>query len=166
DQQACGVPEAVRRAHNADDDCASCHMPTAPTDIPHFAFTHHRIAIHEEVETPGPRSVPQRLVPLADIGHLSQLDQDRCLGLAYVQVSDMPEHVHHGEHYRGEALRILAGVRRRGMRDSTVEAALARLYWSIDPRRTCELARADLDASAPHPDDYAKALIPLTSHSL
>ncbi|MCA9205427.1 MAG: hypothetical protein KDA59_20385, partial [Planctomycetales bacterium] len=42
----CGLELAERREHQPQDNCVACHMPTSDTDIPHIAFTHHRIGIH------------------------------------------------------------------------------------------------------------------------
>ena len=42
--QACGLDEARRRAKDPADNCLACHMPRGDTEIPHLAFTNHRIA--------------------------------------------------------------------------------------------------------------------------
>lgn len=164
DVQSCGLPEASRLQTDSQDNCVACHMPESPTEIPHFAFTHHRIGIHgtaaQEESTQA-----QKLVPLADVSHLSQIDQDRGLGLAYVQVSDLPEHFRHADVYRAEARRILDDVRRRGLKDPAVDAALARLYWRINEKRTSELAADVLAEETANPEDRATALFTLaTTH--
>ncbi len=37
--------------------CIECHMPSSDTDIPHIAFTHHRIGIHAKEAATGPASM-------------------------------------------------------------------------------------------------------------
>ncbi len=163
EEQSCGLPDTERRQIQADDSCVACHMPESPTEIPHFAFTHHRIGIHDTAQQKTTDSAPQKLVPMADVSHLSQIDQDRGLGLAYLQVADLPEHFQHGEAYRNEAQRILGDVYRRGMRDTAVAAALARLYWQRDERRTIEFAESVLTTKSASPDDRATALFTLAT---
>ncbi|MCA9068033.1 MAG: hypothetical protein KDA84_03885, partial [Planctomycetaceae bacterium] len=128
--ESCGLEMAERIKQESNDNCITCHMPKSPTDIPHFAFTHHRIGIHSPAET-GSEETPDRLVPLADVSKLPALDQDRNLGLAYLQVSDHPEHLQHAGYYRNEARRLLDSVHNRGLRDPAVNAGLARLYWQV-----------------------------------
>src|SRR5262249_54023591 len=55
----CGLPRDERLKKNQQGDCAACHMPQRPTDLPHFAFTHHRIGIHaaEEATPPAAKGV-------------------------------------------------------------------------------------------------------------
>lgn len=139
-------------------------MPERPTEIPHFAFTHHRIGLHKpEKSSAASAKGVQTLVPLADISHLPPLDQKRCLGLAYLQVSELSEHFQHAEFYRERARRILDDVRQQGLNDPAVDAALARLYWHwrVDPFRTIELAKSVLSADHSSPNDYATALFTL-----
>jgi hypothetical protein len=45
--KGCGLPREARLAKNAEDSCIACHMPRTPTNVPHTAFTHHRIAVHD-----------------------------------------------------------------------------------------------------------------------
>jgi tetratricopeptide (TPR) repeat protein len=131
-----------------------------PTEIPHFAFTHHRIGIHDADTDEGlvPTDVPGRLVPLDDVSWMPGVDQDRCLGLAYVQLLESPQHIRHAESYRQRAVEILEGVRRRGLTDPDVEAALARLYFGTDWGRTLQCAERALAAEVLSPDAEATAL--------
>ncbi len=64
-ENACGIPVTKRRAKDAADNCMNCHMPRSPTEIPHFAFTHHRIGIHETNAEP-PATPRERGTPVAD----------------------------------------------------------------------------------------------------
>src|SRR5205823_426090 len=46
--QHCKVSEERRRKESPENDCAKCHMPRSPTEIPHLAFSHHRIGVHDK----------------------------------------------------------------------------------------------------------------------
>ena len=80
---------------SAEDNCVACHMPQSPTEIPHFAFTHHRIGLHDVDQPPVDKGI-ESLVPLVDLSHLPKIEQDRLLGLAYLQLSDTPGHTQGG----------------------------------------------------------------------
>ena len=45
--ESCTVEPHRRERENLANDCVQCHMPHSPTDIPHLAFTHHRIGIYD-----------------------------------------------------------------------------------------------------------------------
>lgn len=160
---SCGIDVAERLRTHSDDNCITCHMPQSATDIPHFAFVHHRIGIHpEKNEESKPGPLPrQRLVPLTDVSHLSPLDQDRCLALAYIQVTENAEHRPHAESYLSEAQRLLEKVHEQGIRDSGVDAALSRLFWQRDAQRTIQHAEAVLSAADASLEDRATALFTL-----
>src|SRR5262249_54071034 len=83
--QSCGLEQAQRLSKDPADNCVACHMPSGDTDIPHIAFTHHRIGRH--TTKPAPAPAPTRapdLVATDDVARLPALDQQRNLGLAYV----------------------------------------------------------------------------------
>ena len=143
---ACGVPEPRRRELNALDDCVACHMPRGATDIPHFAFTHHRIGIHEASQTTSsPAARFGRLLPSVDLSHLSEAEQQRLLGLAQVEWADkLGDAVLRGE-YQNAARQNLEGAFRAGIDDPAVSAALARLEWERERLdRAQQLALASL----------------------
>ncbi len=128
---ACGLEHEQRVARDAQDNCVACHMPQSPTDIPHFAFTHHRVAIHQPQQNMGiqePESMG-RLLPLEDLSHLPQIEQLRCLGLANLEFSDKQSSPTAHDAYRQRAVRLLERVSQQGLRDGDVEASLARVYW-------------------------------------
>jgi tetratricopeptide (TPR) repeat protein len=81
--------------HPEQQDCASCHMPRAPSeDIAHEQVTDHRIQI------PGRGStLPARSGALIPIGH--EETSDRELGLAYAQMA------HRGDRASGETAQTL-----------------------------------------------------------
>ena len=127
----CGLDVEVRKRADEQDNCVKCHMPQSPTDIPHFAFTHHRIGLHEPVGN-GPAlgsSEVSHLVPVYDLSHLPKMDRLRGLGLAYLELSEKQASPAAFEAYRLRAIRLLESVRQDGLRDGDVDAALARLYW-------------------------------------
>jgi hypothetical protein len=159
-EQACGLLEPERLERVADGSCVTCHMPQVPTEIPHFAFTHHRIGIHEAESASAPAGLeaPGRLVPLDDVSWMPAIDQQRCLGLAYVQLLESPQHARHVGVYQQQAVAILEDVRRQGLNDADVEAALARLYFGADWKRSLESAERALAAESPAPDAEATAL--------
>jgi hypothetical protein len=136
DSTACGIEEDERLRRDASDNCVSCHMPRSATDIPHFAFTHHRIGLHESRESPPTaesRDPDQhksgQLVPLHDVSHLPQIERDRCLGVAYLEFSDKQRSPANALAYRRKAQRLLESVRQRGLKDPETDAALARIHW-------------------------------------
>lgn len=153
-ENACGIPVAKRRATDAADNCMNCHMPRSPTEIPHFAFTHHRIGIHEAAaETPA---TPGELIDLAASPPQGTL-MDRNLGLGYLQLSDSPGHTQFAETYQSRARKLLEAVQAKGLADVEVEGALARLWWNIDPELTQKYARSVVAAAHPDPDSLASA---------
>jgi len=127
---SCGLEEQRRIEVDRQDNCVACHMPQRPTDIPHFAFTHHRIGRHEpESHEHAAEGGAGRLVPLYDIAHVPPIERSRSLGLAYLEAAEKQTGRAAFEAYRTRALQLLQGVRDDGLRDSDSEAALARLYW-------------------------------------
>jgi hypothetical protein len=87
-EQHCGLELTLRLEQNAADNCITCHMPTTDTDIPHFAFTHHRIGIHREAD-PSVATAnldrPATLVPLLEPSSITTAERERALGLAYFE---------------------------------------------------------------------------------
>jgi predicted CXXCH cytochrome family protein len=143
-EAGCGLEVGERLRRNPSNDCVACHMPRVGTDIPHIAFTHHRIGIHEgesqKNQSPArsPNRVPE-LVPVEDVSRFSELDRQRNLGLAYFAVSQ--EHPEYRETYRERARQLLEGVRSSGLPDPEVPGILAFLYQRSDPQRAVDLAR-------------------------
>lgn len=81
--------ESVERRHSeADNHCTICHMPSAPTEVPHVAFTHHRIGIHrqDQSESQSAQAVDHSLIALLDETGLSEADRMRCRGLGMLRV--------------------------------------------------------------------------------
>jgi len=163
EKQGCGLEIEKRLRQDADDNCVKCHMPRGPTEIPHFAFTHHRIGIHNKKHVENNDQEIVIPVPLSPISHLPPIEQDRCLGLAYLQLSDAPGHSANGEIYREKALQILMGVSERGLNDAQLNAALSRLYWQQNPQKSIRFGKAVLTDFARSPDAQATALFTIGS---
>ncbi|HUG20593.1 MAG TPA: multiheme c-type cytochrome, partial [Planctomycetaceae bacterium] len=86
-EESCGIEPAIRIQAEPADDCMACHMPKTETDIPHFAFTHHRIGIHSNDQPPA-RTASQEmdtLVPVIEPASLPAEERERALGLAYFE---------------------------------------------------------------------------------
>lgn len=164
-QQGCSVPEPERRKTQPADNCAACHMPSADTDIPHIAFTHHRIGKHgpESRTQPKPTAVPD-LVPIEDSPHLSKLDQRRNLGVAYARAVDLPENAPYAETFVRRAREHLDAVLALGLKDAETEAQLAKICWlSGDPAAAAKHATAALADQQLAPDDRVIALAVLAN---
>jgi predicted CXXCH cytochrome family protein len=130
--ESCGLERAERLQKNAANDCVACHMPTVDTDIPHIAFTHHRIGVHAK-DSPAPETRPNQLVDLRLLEPLpnrSELERDRNLGLAYFGLAQTQADPAAVDGYRQRARSLLLSVRSRGMSDGEVSAALARIAFS------------------------------------
>jgi tetratricopeptide (TPR) repeat protein len=115
-------------------------MPQRPTDIPHFAFTHHRIGLHSSDQTekqPGAESdrgseVIGELVPIYDTSNVPKAVQQRNLGLAYFEFSDAQKSKFAMREYRRRAESLLYATHNSPLRDADSESALARIYWERD----------------------------------
>ncbi|MBQ18687.1 MAG: hypothetical protein CMJ65_16370 [Planctomycetaceae bacterium] len=165
--QACGLPASGPRRREARDRCASCHMPQTITEIPHVASTHHRVGIHDSdntADSPQRPSTPGRLVPLYDLSHLSTLDQDRCRGLAYRQLASKQSDPELASKFRLRARQTLQEVRKAGIDDAELLAALADLVQASDPEGAGQLAKLALEHDKDlTPQDRVNALAVLAN---
>lgn len=137
-EQACGLDVAERKRRNPQDNCAACHMPQSKTDIPHVAFTHHRIAIHPEspAEDPNLASAAEKrapvkagsLRPVYDLAHLPAIERKRCLGLAYIELGSVETNALVAQTYGQRGLKMLREVIQEGLRDPVIESTLARYH--------------------------------------
>ena len=78
----CKVNPDLRAQRSPENNCIQCHMPRSETEIPHLAFTHHRIGVHTSAETRAtdPESMPQGLgvlVPFRSLSFLPEKEQQR-----------------------------------------------------------------------------------------
>jgi predicted CXXCH cytochrome family protein len=147
--ERCTMDRRQRHKESPDDNCVQCHMPSSPTDIPHLAFTHHRVGIHTGPKADDrPRLQPggtPTLQPVHDLSRFSAIDRQRSLGLAYLETADQEKGLEAHQQYAQQALQLLTEVRTAGLKDAVVDVALARL--KIDLGQTDE-ALNDLVASA------------------
>ncbi len=127
--ESCTVEPAHRHRKSPENNCVTCHMPTGPVEIPHLAFTHHRIGIHEDE---APTTLLQPSGPLIlreffDLSRFDEVERNRSRGLAYQQLATRQENPAHRTRFRLEALDLLNATRSAGIKDPLVDLALARL---------------------------------------
>jgi tetratricopeptide (TPR) repeat protein len=112
------------------DDCVACHMPTADTEVPHVAFSHHRVGLHRKAP-PTMRARPAEftLVPVDDESHVDPQVRERNLALAYFKHSLTAQSPDEHQTSVANAARILQGLFEAGYRDPdalAVSSALAK----------------------------------------
>ena len=117
EKHPCSLDLAARIKKDGTDNCTACHMPRGDTDIPHIAFTHHRIGHHDKKAAGEQRRAPS-LAPVESVHRLSQFDQDRNLGLAFIETASSASYAkQYGVQFRQEGKRLLDGLFSAGMRD-------------------------------------------------
>ncbi|MFN0196561.1 MAG: tetratricopeptide repeat protein [Planctomycetaceae bacterium] len=159
--KGCRMAETKRIKATADDSCIFCHMPQTPTEIPHFAFTHHRIGIHKHSSAAPPDKQPAELIAYDDSRLTSEADKDRAFGLAYQQLLTDASHQAFAQEYSSRAFDHLLRAKDSGLNDAELEAGLSRLYWQTDPDEAMESARAALESPTASPDAISTALFTL-----
>jgi hypothetical protein len=131
-ESACKVDPVKRAQESPQNSCVHCHMPMAPTDIPHVAFSHHRIGIHT-TSKPFQKAIPawdpvsgrDVLEPFHDLTRYSELDRKRALGLAYRKAGSHAEIGPVVESFNRRAYQLLSEVWDQGLHEGAVAAALA-----------------------------------------
>lgn len=159
-QDKCTTDPQTRLKTKPTDNCVTCHMPTSDTEIPHLAFTHHRIGIHKPVRRKEESNVngPGKLVAINDLSGWSKLDQDRMLGLAWLEVASNKGGPLAADR-RQMAFRLLSNVWDRGIRDSaTASGLLALTAGSRDPRVRQFISAIEDDLNCP-PDVQLNGLL-------
>jgi hypothetical protein len=146
-EQSCGLSASDRLVKSTTDNCVACHMPRGPTEIPHFAFTHHRVGIHSpDAAAHRIADKPDELKAMPSSAVLTDDEQRRNLGLALLQYSDTADGQPFSAAYQGQARALLGSL---SQRDSEVAAALARLSWGHDAAMTLFMAdEVDADPQA------------------
>jgi hypothetical protein len=81
----CKLPLAARE-QQSENDCVRCHMPRSDTEVPHLAFTHHRIGVHPLKDRSAAAGGGDLLVPLSDLSGLGDADRSRSQMLAWLQM--------------------------------------------------------------------------------
>jgi len=160
--ESCKLDPTDRASRNRNN-CVACHMPDSATDIPHIAFTHHRIGIHppepqfDAVPLPP---VERTLRPVLELpSTFSNLERQRMLGLAYRALA----HDDPGDPFRPYFMRtsisLLERVAADGMDDPAVGAALAEAAMARgDVQLTQRWSRATLKQNMLMPEDHHRAL--------
>jgi hypothetical protein len=118
-------PERLKREPK--DDCTACHMPRGNTDIPHVAFSHHRIGLHTPVSEASPGQILE-LAPSKGVVELEPVDQLRNLGLAYYEVSLNPKYSKFANTYLERARNNLESAYAQGLREGTTAYTLAEIH--------------------------------------
>jgi tetratricopeptide (TPR) repeat protein len=124
----CRLAPARRAKENPENHCVHCHMPSSATEVAHVAFTQHRIGIHAQSPEAGERVAEVgELRPFIELTRLSEIDRQRSLGLAYVELvmrdsSDAPR-----KEDAQRSTELLTKVRDAGLRDRLVDLGLAQL---------------------------------------
>ena len=128
-QDGCGLP-APERTRQAGNDCTQCHMPKAATEVPHVAFTHHRIGIHSPGTTAPPLrgsgSVTGEFVA-GETLDLPDIEQTRLRGLAHFMQLKKHDGGPDRKHHQRRAMQLLNQALGSGAGDVPVRAALAEL---------------------------------------
>ena len=156
------MPRNARVAKSAQDDCVSCHMPSSASDIPHFVATHHRIAVYDRENEFAAPTTAGTLVPLSDLSTLTQNQQDRYLGLAYLDRSIKEDNPQFSTEYRQRAQTILEKLTADGVWDTEMGAALAQIYQRQNPLRSKQFAERVLQSEGLTPQVRIKALFALS----
>jgi hypothetical protein len=177
--EACGLDETQRRAKDATDNCLACHMPRGDTEMPHIAFTNHRIVRRPTLRpadltaggallTDNSSARVPELVPIEEVPHLAPRDQQRNLGLAYFSASRNPVYVRYG--YAGvfqeRALHLLKGVDGAGLPDPETWVALAELYREKDRHIASSYARQALQAADLSVESHISSLLILADAAM
>jgi predicted CXXCH cytochrome family protein len=151
----CKVDQQRLAKESPDNNCIQCHMPRSKTDIPHLAFTHHRVGIHDGPATPGagPERRPAKLKPYLDISRMNDVDRKWSLGEGYRLAALFGADHTRGPDYRKQALDLLSNLYDAGLRDGDLEGGLTQLSFDAntgDPRSLADeaLARPDISAQS------------------
>lgn len=155
--ETCKVDPRRREQDSPQNTCIHCHMPRSPTEIPHLAFTHHRIAVHDKPPTAetDPDAMHHGrgvLKPFLTPPPLSEIDTQRSLGLGYLEVANRQKNPALAAQYKQQALVILTDVRAAGLPDAILDVSLARLRFELKLDGVLPLANSALTAELPGQD--------------
>jgi tetratricopeptide (TPR) repeat protein len=166
--KGCKLQRAERLKKEPADNCSACHMPRGDTDIPHVAFTHHRIGRHARQPQRGESSQAPHLVPAEDVSHLSPVEQKRNLGLAYIEASKDSHYARWAATFSERAQQLLEDVRAAGLRDAETAEGLAEIYYyrKKDADRASICARDAIMAPGASAETRALAMTILASREM
>ena len=156
----CSVDTLTRQRKSPQNNCVTCHMPASETEIPHLAFTHHRIGVHDD-ELPPKRIAdsPGLLVAITDLSKWSEIDRRRMLGLANLEFSESNSGRQSAGIHRQRAFTLLSEVWDRGLRDSETASALTALSASTGDKRLRLFANSILENPDSSPDAQLNGLL-------
>jgi hypothetical protein len=124
-------------------------MPTSPTEIPHLAFTHHRIAVHRPQAAPAAFArVPAGLRAFTDLSRFPEIDRQRSRGLAHVEAANRAASAARGRGHIMQGLDLLSAASSAGLNDPAVDTTLARVRFDLGLAGVLPLA----DSALRHPD--------------
>lgn len=134
-KEVCRVDESRRRKESPGNDCVQCHMPNSKTEIPHLAFTHHRIGIHksedQSADQTTPATQPGALRPLLKTTWPSEVEEQRSFGLGYLEAANREQVPAVANEYRRRAFALMTNARSSGLKDPVLDASLARLHFDL-----------------------------------
>lgn len=136
----CSNPLLERQATKPADNCIECHMPRTGTDIPHHAFTHHRIMRRPNDETPA--ALPQSdLTPVLTDDATNAAELERDLSLAWFQIAMESDDPGIRQRAWDQAAMRLAELDEQGTTDPQILAALARMSFEFGASESLDFAR-------------------------
>jgi hypothetical protein len=140
--ERCKVDKQRLVQESPSNDCVQCHMPRTGTEVPHVAFAHHRIGIHEKpAADQGPLS-PGTLKPFLDDRRFGEADKKRSLALAYLNVAREERHPELARHYQALAKKTISDQAIAGLGDPLL--MLARLRFEEDHDQILSVAESVL----------------------
>lgn len=168
--ERCKVDARRLRQESPENHCVQCHMPRSPTEIPHLAFTHHRIGIHDKPAAAGDPDQDHAgfgvLKPFLNLPRLKGIEEKRSLGLGYLEAANRQKDEHVAMRYRELSLSLLTEARGAGLRDGALDASLARLRFDMElDDGVLELAQNALALGNLDGQDHCNALF-LTADAL
>jgi predicted CXXCH cytochrome family protein len=156
--EACVLELGQRLKKDPTDNCKACHMPRGGTEIPHVAFTHHRIGRHSSHPQPVPGNLGD-LVAIEDNPRLTEIDRKRSLGLAYVQAAFRAPDRDRAFACGKRARDLLESVYQAGLRDETTLRNLVLIHrQEANPPLARRYAQELLDTKDPSMDAQVDAL--------
>lgn len=146
-QAECKVDERRRQLESPVNDCVHCHMPRSPTEIPHLAFTHHRISKYGTKDTVNQPGMNQ-LRPLLDDSRLSDIDRRRSLGLGLLETANREKDPARAGRFQDQAFETLSRAWHEGLRDPALDTGLARLHFDLGLKDVAPY----VESALAHPD--------------
>src|SRR5262249_51766454 len=121
----CKVDPVQLHKESPDNNCVQCHMPRSPVDVPHLAFTHHRVGIHRKPPADATSAKHSaELRPFLDFPELSAADRQFSLGEGYRLLSLRDPEASRREQARRRGLDLLSAASAAGLRDARLNASL------------------------------------------